>query len=227
MLGAATLSVDGASVGTAEFAHASDFAAVPSGKARLKVSVGGKSVLGASRQLRDGRRYSVIAMAGSPPELRVFKDDRAAPNVARLRVIHAAPELGSPDLTVDGKLVAKGLRYTDATGYWGLPPGDHTLEVTNPATGQPVMAPTGVPLAAGTASTVLVVGSGGERVRPVLLTDADAVPSAAPATGLGGLAEAPGPDWLLAALAAALAAGVFGFGVHLLMAAGNRRPPRA
>ena len=52
-------------------------------------------------------RYTVVALAGSPPELRAYRDDSAAPNIARLRVIHAAPELGKPDLTLDGKVVAK------------------------------------------------------------------------------------------------------------------------
>jgi hypothetical protein len=213
--------VDGTSVGKAGFGQASDYATVPSGKADLSVSLGGKPLLDATHVLRDGRRYSVIAMASSPPKLRVYADDEAAPGVARMRVIHAAPELGKPDLTVDGKVVGERVPFETATRYWGLPPGDHTLEVTNPASGKPVIAPTQVPLAAGTASTVLVVGSGGEKVRSVLVTDSDAAPSAAPATGLGGLAPHDGPNWPLAAIAA-LVTGIAALGVFRVLIARGR-----
>ena len=97
--------------------------------------------------------------------------------------------------------------------------------MTNPSSGKPVIAPKQVPLAAGTASTVLVVGSGGERLRPVLVTDSQAAPTTAPETGLGGLAPQPGgPDWVLAALAA-VATGVLGLGAQLI--ARRRRAPRA
>ncbi len=226
MLGTATLSVDGASVGTAGFGEASHFATVPSGKVRLAVTQSDKPILEASKELRPGSRYTVVALAGSPPELRAYRDDSAAANVARLRVIHAAPELGKPDLTLDDKVVARQVPFAAATPYWGLPPGNHTLAVTNPSSGKPVIAPKRVPLAAGTASTVLVVGSGGERLRPVLVTDSQAAPTGAPETGLGGLAPKPGgPDWALAALAA-VAMGLLLLGAQLIVAR-RRRAPRA
>jgi uncharacterized protein DUF4397 len=224
MLGKASLAVDGHEIGQAGFAQATDFASVPSGNARLVVSLDGKPVLRARRDLADGGRYSVVAMAAKPAELRIFRDDAAAAGVARMRVIHAAPELGMPDLAVDGKVVTRRLAYTKATPYWGLPPGTHTLKVTSPS-GRSVVAPDQLPLAAGTASTVLVVGSGGERVRPLVLTDAETAPGSAPQTGLGGLAQSPGPNWTLAAIAA-LAAGAAGLGAYRLLAR-RRHLPRA
>ncbi len=221
MLGPASLSVDGTSVGTAGYAKATPYVTVSSGKARLVVSMNGKPVLHARHALASGGRYSIVAEAAKPAALHVYRDDGAKAGVARVRIIHAAPELGRPDLTVDGKVVAKRVPYTTATRYWGLPPGTHTVAVTNPSSGKPVIAPAKVPLAAGTASTVLVVGSGGEKVDPVLVTDADTAPSSAPETGLGGLARSSGPDWPLALLAA-IGAGVAGLGVRRLLH-GSRR----
>ncbi|MGI8716153.1 MAG: hypothetical protein ACR2NR_23820 [Solirubrobacteraceae bacterium] len=45
-----------------------------------------------------------------------------------MRVIHRAPELGSPELTVDGKQAGKSLSYRQATPYLALPAGLHTLD---------------------------------------------------------------------------------------------------
>jgi hypothetical protein len=222
MLGAASLDVNGTTVGSASFAKATPYATVPSGNVHLVVSMGGKPVLKASHKLKDGGLYSVVAEAAKPAKLYVYRDDTAAAGVARMRVIHAAPELGSPDVAVDGKVVAKHVKYTSATAYWGLPPGTHTVAVTDPSSGKPVIAPDQVPLAAGTASTILVVGSGGEKVQPVLVTDSDSAPSSAPETGLGGLAPGQGPNWALAAIVA-LAAGLAGLGAHRLVHGRRRR----
>jgi Domain of unknown function (DUF4397) len=222
MLGPASLSVSGTTVGSAAYAKATKYATVPSGDVKLVVSMGGKPVLHSSHQLKSGGLYSVVAEAAKPAELHVYRDDTAAAGVARMRVIHAAPELGSPDLSVDGKVVAKDVPYTAATQYWGLPPGTHTVTVTNPSSGKPVIPPDHIPLAAGTASTVLVVGSGGEKVKAVLVSDSETAPSGAPATGLGGLARAPGPNWPLA-LIAAFAAGLAGLGAHRLLRGSGRR----
>ena len=51
----------------------------------------------------------------------------------------------------------------------------------------------GVNFAAGTASTVYAVGSGGERARFVVVQDGVDAPEGGPATGLGGLSGDDGP----------------------------------
>ena len=123
-------------------------------------------------------------------------------------MVHAAPELGDANVALDGKVVAHRAAYEDATDYWTLPPGQEQLEVRDPGSKKMAIGIRSLPLSAGTTTTAYVVGSKGERVRVVPVDDATTAPSAAPQTGLGGLAphDGGGPNWALAA-AAALAVG--------------------
>jgi hypothetical protein len=71
-----------------------------------------------------------------------------------------------------------------------------------------------VSVAAGSATTAVLVGSRGEKARWVLVDDSTVAPSAAPETGLGGLTTSNGGiPWLLALLAA-LGAGTLGGLIH-------------
>jgi hypothetical protein len=91
--------------------------------------------------------------------------------------------------------------------------------LSSPETGNPAVPPQQIPLAAGTTSSLVVLGSRGEPVQTLLLTDGSAAPAAAPQTGFGGIAE-DGSSWV-AALLAALLAGALGGAVFL--AVGRRR----
>ena len=70
-----------------------------------------------------------------------------------------------------------------------------------------------VEVVAGTSSTAVVVGSGGEPTKIVLAPDGASGPAAGPDTGLGGLED--GPPWALALLVGAMA-GALGGGAWLL-----------
>ena len=89
-------------------------------------------------------------------------------------MVHAAPELGDADLALDGKVVAPNAGYTDATQYWTLPPGREELTVQAPGSDEMALGMRSLPLTAGTATSAFVVGSGGERVKVVLVDDATA-----------------------------------------------------
>jgi hypothetical protein len=77
----------------------------------------------------------------------------------------------------------------------------------------------GVPLVAGSASTAIVVGSGGEPADLVVVSDQTAGPSVAPATGFVG-DPGDGDPWLLVALATMVAGGLGGT-AYLLAARGR------
>lgn len=209
-VGVATLSDGDQTVGDADFGEASDLVAVPAGEAKLRLEAPDGVELSSDRKLAAGGSYTVVAMkTKDAAELRLFENRDAKPGVARLRMIHAAPELGDADLAIGGKTVARDASYTDETDYLQLDPGDYKLSVKSPMTGKPVLADE-LPLAAGTSDTALIVGSQGEQTRVVLVEDDVATPAGAPATGFGGLATAEdAADWPLA-LAAALGAGLTG-----------------
>ena len=218
-VGDASLRAGDREVGSAAFAEATPFANVPVGSVKLTLEADG-GTLEADEQLQAGRSYTVVALAqGQSGELRVYPDGTPKPNTARLRMIHAAPELGSPDFSLNGETVSQGAMYKEATAYWDLQPGTYRAVLANPETGDPAVPPQQLPLAAGTTSTLVVLGSRGEPVETLLLTDGTAAPATAPQTGLGGLAG-DDPSWP-AAILAALLAGFTGGAAFLLL--GRRR----
>ena len=222
-VGEATLAVGGKEIGAAGFGEATDRAAVPAGPATLELSAPEGVKLTAGQDLKAGRSYLVVALTTDDGgELRIFRDRGAKANLARLRIIHAAPELGEADFTIDGEVIAKDAAYTDATDYIELQPGEYQVNVESPKTGESVLADT-VPLASGTSDTALLVGSQGEQARIVVIEDDVAAPRGAPETGLGGLAPRDdGPNWTLA-IVAAFAAGGIGVLIARRRAAGPAR----
>lgn len=224
-VGNATLSAEGVNVGGAGFGDKTGFASVPAGDDPLVLHGPGGLVLKGSAAFGAGHAYTVIALAkGKSAQLRSFADGAARAGIARLRMIHASPELGSPNLIVGGKVIAKAAPYGADTGYTDFKPGSYKVMVENPADNSTVIPTATVPLVAGSTTTAVLVGSRGEMARWVLVDDATAAPTAAPQTGLGGLAgDDGGRPWLLALLAA-LGAGALGGFLHGAgPRAGNRR----
>ena len=216
---ALNLSVAGTGVSSSPitFGSVSDPLEARAGAANLTVveSGGGKALATAEEKLSDNARYTVVALpkqSGKGVQLRVYPDGKAQAGKARLRVIHAAPELGQPDVRVDDRVVAEKLAYSEATDYVDVPPGTQDVSVTRAGgKGAPLATKKGVELSTGTATTAVVVGSGGKPTSIVTLSDGTAAPKGAPATGYGGLArDAGGPSRLLVAVLMALAAAGLG-----------------
>lgn len=210
------------------FGRASAYQEVESGTAdfTLTEAAGSPNPLAeASESLSGDRRYTVIATGTSDDiRLRVFADPSASGGRARVRVINAAPEVGSPTLRAGREVLARSLRFGRSTPARALEPGIYRLSA-EPARGGsgPLAELPGASLAAGSSYTAVLAGSAGEATRFVLLSDATAAPTGAPQTGLGGLAGDQGPPWALVLIAAALA-GLLGGGIHRL--AGRSRAHR-
>jgi hypothetical protein len=188
------------------------------GPARVELKLKGQKKPAATAELEIGRgRYTVIAVPdGDKVGLRVYKDGTATPGRARMRTINAASELDEADMRVDGQQVSR-FGADEATGYASVPPGRHNLSVTRPGgEGGAIASAQSVPLVAGSASTAIVVGSGGEPAEVLLVSDQTAGPSVAPATGfVEDLGD--GNGWLIVLLSA-VAAGWLGGTAYLLSA---------
>jgi Domain of unknown function (DUF4397) len=225
--GGASLQVKGAK-GTATipdvtFAHASAYTRTPSGKVTLSVVPANskKKIASNTETLGAGRYTAVAAAAGSAVDLRIYKDGKAVGGKASVRVIHAAAELMQAGVKVGQTQVATDLKPGATTGYRKLEPGTYDLQVDKPGKNGAMLAEKkGVALTAGSASTVVAVGSGGKPVQFVIASDSTSAPSTAPATGLGGLSDEQTP-WALAFLAALLAAA--GGGTAYTLASRARR----
>ena len=193
----------GAAAGYGEVAP---YAKAPSGVVQFKVAGDGGAQAGAS--LVDGQRYTVVAFAkGEGSELKMFQDSAAKGGSASLRVLHAAPELGTPDVKLGSRTIAEKVAFKSATKYLSVSPGSYELGAWAPNGDKPV-AMKRITLSAGTASTAIMAGSGGRPATVIFTSDNTATPAGAPETGLGGLAEGSRP-WTLILLSALLA-GVLG-----------------
>jgi hypothetical protein len=224
-VGAAQLSVGGSTVGSAGFGEATNFAFVPAGQQQASLAVSGVGTLKSDVDLNAGGAYTIVAMPkGKSAELKLFADGSPTAGKARLRLIHASAELGSPDAKLNGKTVAHMLKYSAATPYWTVSPGTYELEIQDPKSGDDVMDPQHVALSAGTSWTGVVVGGGGEKARTLLLSDLVSAPTAAPQSGFGGLIPDQGPPWALAALAALVAGGLGRLTHQALSSRGGSEP---
>jgi hypothetical protein len=213
-----TVSIDGSEQQTAPVAFGSVSAPVDvdAGAANLTIAPegGGDQLAKGDESLEDDAKYTVVALPkkdGEGAELHVFEDGKPKKSKALIRAIHAAPELGDPDVRVGERAVAEKLAYGDATDYVDVPPGTSDVSVTRAGgEGGPLATKSGVPLTAGTATTAVIVGSSGEPTSIVTISDGTAAPAGAPATGFGGLAGDGGepPRLAIALVFAMVAAGL-------------------
>ncbi len=214
-----SVSVDGSGASTApvSFGGVSNSLKVKAGAANLTLApVGGGDLKAKTDEtLEDGKSYTVVALPkkdGDGADLRVYPDEKPKSGKALIRVIHAGAEIGDPDVRVGDRVVAEKVAFGDATEYTDVPPGTSDVSVTRAGgEGGPLATKNDVPLTAGTATTALIVGSGGEPARIVTISDGTAAPKGGPATGFGGLAgEGDDPSRLAVALLFAFAAAALG-----------------
>jgi hypothetical protein len=205
------------SLGPATYGQVTPYVKVSPGTAQISLT-GARGGGQLTQPLTDGGNYTVVALAKGSKRfaIKIFRDGHARKGTARLRVIHAAPELGSPDIKLGQRTVAEKLAFEDATPYLQQQPGSYDLAVAKPGSSMPVFQHQ-VSLSAGVSTTAILSGSGGAPERVITATDDTLTPAGAPETGLGGLAGRGGHPWLLIGLAAGLA-GLLGGAWQLALA---------
>lgn len=75
---------------------------------------------------------------------------------------------------LDSKPAVKSLSFTQATPYISVNPGTHTLGAMRPGDSTPLVPGAHMPLVSGRAYSAIVLGSRGQRVRVVTVTDSGA-----------------------------------------------------
>lgn len=157
----------------AGFGAASRRGAVTVGDAPWRLEVAGKVVATGSTRVEDDRDYTAVVFAAERgPMVSFFPDARrAAGSKARLRAIHAAPELGAPDLVVDGATAVPRFAFRRATPYLAVAAGSHSVKAVRSGTRKEVLSVDDLSLKPGTATTAVVVGTQGEATRVVALQD--------------------------------------------------------
>jgi hypothetical protein len=170
-VGTADVDVDGQPIGSIGFGQYTQWHSIRSGSFTWTLAGGGKTLAQGTSTVGNGAYDIVVLEQGSKVILGIYKAQGGEPGTALVRVIHGAPEFGSPELTIDGKEAVKSLRYLQATPYVKLPAGTHSLGAMRPGDSTPLVSVPDVHLSAGTAYSAVVLGTRGERVRVVELVD--------------------------------------------------------
>jgi hypothetical protein len=159
-------------VGRAGYAQFTKVRKLKSGAIRWKLTSGGDTLATGTGDVGRGPITAIAMPQGSRLAVKFFKDAAPPPRgEARVRVIHAAPELGEPDVRVDGKRVAAEVGYGDATPYLKLEPGRHDLQAVRAGTSDELIGRKGVRVPGGTTTSAIVIGTSGEPARILTVTD--------------------------------------------------------
>src|SRR3954449_10660454 len=168
--------------GDAAYGQVTPYVKVPPGSAQIAISGLSSSTGGAeaqtTEQLEDGQSYTAVALAlGSKGfQIKIYRDGHARGGKARLRVIHAAPELGSPNVRLGQRTIAEKLAFKEATPYLSMAPGSYALSVVRPGSSSAVFTKQ-VSVSAGTATTAIIAGSGGAPAMIITATDDTKTPA--------------------------------------------------
>lgn len=195
-------------LGPVSFGQASGFVSLPSGPFTWSLTAGGKTVASGTARLATGAYTGVLMFKGTSMSavgvsLHLFKDQDAPSGKSAIRVIHAAPELGSPLLKFDSQTVDKSLAFTKATPYLTVSPGIHSAAAYAPGNAKPILSLQNLKLSRGVSYTAIVVGTRGQKVRVVTVTDRGAPltrPAGHASADPGTVVVAPGDSlWKIAA----------------------------
>jgi Domain of unknown function (DUF4397)/LysM domain len=175
-------------LGSIGFAQSTQWHSIRSGSFEWTLVGGGKPLATGTATVGDGAYDIVVLEKSMKVWLGIYRARGGKPGTSLVRVIHGAPELGSPELTIDGKEAVKSLGYTQATPYVSINPGTHSLGAMRPGDSTPLVTAAGIHLVTGVSYSAIVLGTRGQRVRVVALTD-----RGAPLTRPGAVKPKPHP----------------------------------
>ena len=174
-------------LGSIGFAQVSPWRSIRSGSFRWSLTGGGKVLASGTSTVGDGV-YDIVVLdkpSGIGVQLGVYKAQGGRAGTSLVRVIHAAPELGTPMFHVGSHVADRMLAYQGATPYVSVAPGVDSVRAMKPSLmkpGDPTLVNVhGVHFAPGVAYSAIVVGSRGQMVRLVTVVDRGA-PLTRPAT---------------------------------------------
>lgn len=157
--------------GSVGFAQSTKFHSVRAGHFKWRLEAHAKQLASGSAAVGEGTYTAVLLDKPPGVSLGIYRDRRAKPATSLLRVIHAAPELGSPELELDSRVVEHSLAFSRATSYLTVKPGTHSLKAMKPGSPTPLLSIRGVKLESNVAYSVVVVGTRGQQLRTVTVID--------------------------------------------------------
>src|SRR5260370_15595195 len=137
-VGAANVFLDGSKIlSNFQFGTVTDYATIPPGPHKVQIALIGKgigaSVITQNLSVNPGIAYTVAALGSSNADLSliVFTDNNLlSTGMAKLRVYHLSPDIGSVNVFEGSNMVISGLGYPEASNYLTLTAGSYTFNVT-------------------------------------------------------------------------------------------------
>lgn len=128
-------------------------------------------------QLRDGSRYTVIALSDRVGglSLRVIRDQLLPDSgKARVRLIHAAPQLDRIAVAMTGQRdpLFADVAFDSESGFRDIVPGTAGFMVRNESQGKPLVRMPSMALSAGTAYTFILTARPNGELAVILFSDA-------------------------------------------------------
>lgn len=170
------------------FKTVSDYLSLAAGDQSIEIYPAGnasKPIARADLSLQGGESYT-IGVVGLVEDgslaAQIYEDDNSRPDEAkaRLRVIHAAPDVEAVDIAPrGGKELFADLGFPNATGYAEVPAGTYTLDVTTTKTHQSAFVVPDASVSAGTVYSVFAVGQARDGTLGVIVSE-DAGASSGP-----------------------------------------------
>jgi hypothetical protein len=211
-----------------EYKTVSEYLELPAGSYDLAVRPAGAAassdpVIEATADVAASKAYTVAAVGAlADIEGKIFPDDLSAPGSgkAKVRVIHAAPEVPAVDVAVKGgPTLFEGAEFPSATDYAEVAAGTYPVQVKAAGTDD-VLLEASLPVKAGTIYSVAAVGGAGKDAELLPIVDATGMgqmPGGGVATGAGGTAPGTTVPGLSLVLAGAAVLAMAGLGASVLL----------
>src|SRR5260370_14231453 len=137
-VGTANVFLDGSKLlSNFQFGTITGYATIPPGPHKVQIALIGKgigaSVITQTLSVNPGIAYTVAALGSSDADLslKVFTDNNLlSTGMAKLRVYHLSPDIGSVNVFEGSNMVISGLGYPEASNYLTLTAGSYTFNVT-------------------------------------------------------------------------------------------------
>ncbi len=164
-IGTADVFLDGTKLlSNFQFGTVTDYATIPPGPHKVQVALIGKgagaAVITQTLSVNPGLAYTVAALGGSNTalSLKVFIDNNLlSTGMAKVRVYHLSPGIGSVNVFNGSSMVISGLGYPQASNYLTLTTGSYTFNVTTTQS-TATLPPVSTTLKANTVTSIFAVG---------------------------------------------------------------------
>src|SRR5260370_11262513 len=147
-IGTADVFLDGTKIlSNFQFGTVTGYATIPPGPHKVQIALIGKgigaSVITQNLSVNPGIAYTVAALGSSNADLSliVFTDNNLlSTGMAKLRVYHLSPDIGSVNVFEGSNMVISGLGYPESSNYLTLTAASYTLNVP-PTQSNPTLPP--------------------------------------------------------------------------------------